>query len=237
LALPALPRVHVRTRLEQHPNGGHVACPRRRHQRGLAVGQRLVRIGAMGEQQLEHRGAAVLAREEERPYAVAVRRRRARSRVEKRLGDLRVVRVHSPREGRRPVRVGLIRIGTTVEKRPYGRAVLCLDGGNQCAVAGHRIRAKEQEREQCRGGYVLRSRSKRLEHGSLLIQSRADKKIVSGPRPPPPRRGAARWEAPDRTDRTPAASRKAARAARLYPRKPRWWNLARGRRCVRARRR
>ena len=147
---PRLGGVDVGAARQQQLHGLDHAGARRRQQRGLALRQHRVRIGSGVEQQLDHGGIAVDARQRQRLHAVAVGGRGPRARADQQLGDAELAAVHRPVERRAAVGLGAVRIDLRREQRPHGRLVGPLDRVDQPRVHRRAQPAAGQQRQ--RGG-------------------------------------------------------------------------------------
>ena len=119
LAAGALGGVHARAGVQQRVHRLQAARSRRRHQRGLAAGKRPRRIGAGRQQALDERAVAAGARHQKRGDAEIVRRIDVGPGTEQQVGDLHVLPVHRPVEGRGAVRLPRVRVDRVGEQRPH----------------------------------------------------------------------------------------------------------------------
>jgi hypothetical protein len=146
LPAPVLARIEGRSMREEHSGCLHAARSCDRHERGLAFAGRRVGVGAGGEQALDRRGAAVLAREVERRHAVAVRRRDVGAGPDQPIGQVQIVAPHGPVESRRPIRLRRVDAGVLAQQRQGLCPIARLDGFDEPAVGSHR-RLLRVERE------------------------------------------------------------------------------------------
>ena len=108
-----------------------LAGPRARHQHRFAAQRRGVRVGARGEQPLDHRRAPVGAGEMKRCGAFVVRDVRARACAKQQVGDRHVVHMRRPMQGRRPIALRGVRIDALIQERAHRLHVSSSDRLNQ----------------------------------------------------------------------------------------------------------
>ena len=94
------------------------AGARGRHQRCLAAGQRRVGIGAGLQQQIDHRGIAVGARQRQRRDAVAIGRADLGAGLHQQLGHLAIVVIRRPVQRGHAIDLRRVDVGALLDERP-----------------------------------------------------------------------------------------------------------------------
>ena len=127
-------RVDVGATRQQRLHNRDVAAERGGHQRGLAVGFRLLDVGTCGEQFFDDRDVGVFAGELERCHAVIVRRIDVGARLQQQGDHLRVVPVNGPEERGGAVGARRVDVDALFEQGASGLLVLILHRVEQTQV-------------------------------------------------------------------------------------------------------
>ena len=137
--------IHVRSGSHQRLHGFYVPRARARHERGFArplLGGVGIRPGL--DEFLDHRGAAVAARQRERSNSIDVCRIHVGAGSDQKLRCFEIIPVGRPRERRRSIRLGAIYIHLLLQQRTHRFPVSLFDRLHQSQIATSRNKASHR---------------------------------------------------------------------------------------------
>ena len=147
-------RVDVRAVSQQRLHRPGIARAGARHQRRLAVQQRCARVGAGREKPLDHRGAAVRARQMKRSDPEIVGDVRARASPDQQIGDREVVAMRRPMERGRAIALRRVHVDSCrppLQQGAHRFNISVLDGLDEPQIRGRgcgdRARRDDENRQ------------------------------------------------------------------------------------------